>query len=358
MSPTARPSERGPAQGRRKTGESGPASAPVHLLLGPEEGQKAEFIERITKGIVSRLGGERPEVSRFYAGESRMAEVVLRLRNQGLFCRHRLVIVGNVEEVSRAEEARTLAEYCGAPATDATLILASPGFAGEVDKRIAAAVPKENVKIFWEMFDNQKQGWVANFFRQRGRSIEPAAIQYILDMVENNTRDLRVECERLAQFFGPDAPIGLDSVEQYITHTKEENVFTLFDRVCEKELGPAEEVLDKILLSREAEPTQIASMLLVQFRKLASLKRLLAENYELAEAFPKVRLFTKKSQKTYLEGNRNYTERDIEAIILLLAEFEERFRSIKADLHALLLHMLVYYIVHRAGQGAWRHPLD
>jgi len=357
VSPAARQPERRAGQARAKTSEPGPASGSAHLLLGPEEGRKAEFIEKIKEKLAAAFGGEQPEVSRFYAGETRMAEVVLCLRNKSLFSRHRLVIVGNAHDISRAEEVRTLVEYLGSPAADATLLLVTSGFAGEVDKKITGAVPKENQKIFWEMFDNQKQGWVANFFRQRGISIEPTAVEYILDMVENNTRDLRMECERLAQFFGPDAAIGLESVEQYIYHSKEENVFTLFDRVCDRDLGPAEEVLDKILLSREAEPTQIASMLLVQFRRLANLKRLLAENYELAEAFPKVKLYTKKSQKTYLEGNRKYSAQDIEAIILLLAEFEERFRSIKADLHSLLLHLLIYYIVQRAGQGAWRQSL-
>ena len=100
------------------------------------------------------------------------------------------------------------------------------------------------------------------FFRQKKITIAPEAVEYILDMVENNTRDMRVECDRLAQFFGPDTVIGLESVEQYIYHSKEENVFTLFDKICERSLAGAAEVLDKILLSREAEAVQITSGLL------------------------------------------------------------------------------------------------
>jgi DNA polymerase-3 subunit delta len=348
---------RGGAAGSSRKDASGgsPAAArasSVHLLLGPEEGEKASFVEKITQGIAA--AGEPPEVSRFYAGESRMADVVLCLRNQTLFARRRLVVLANLEEVKRAEEVATLVEYLGAPSSDATLLLLSGGFAGEIDKKITAAVPKESQKIFWEMFDNQKQGWVTNFFRQKKITIAPDAVDYILDMVENNTRDMRTECERLALFFGPDADIGLEKVEQYIYHSKEENVFTLFDRICERELGGAEEVLDKILLSREADATQLAGGLLLQFRRLAGLKRMLAENYEAAEAFPKLRIFSKKNQKTYIEASRKYSDADIETIVQLLAEFDERFRSIRTELHALLLHLMVYYIVRKAGQGAWR----
>ena len=347
----------GAAGGTRKASAGGSAASPrassTHLLLGPEEGEKALHLEKIKQGVIAATGGQ-PEVSRFYAGESRMADVVLCLRNQTLFAGHRVVILANLEEVKRAEEVATLVEYLGAPASDATLVLLSGGFAGEIDKKIMTAVPKESQKIFWEMFDNQKQGWVMNFFKQKKIAIAPDAVDYILDMVENNTRDMRTECDRLALFFGPDTAIGLEDVEHYIYHSKEENVFTLFDRICERELGSAADVLDKILLSKEADATQLAGGLLLQFRRLAGFKRMLADNYEPAEAFPKLRIFSKKNQKTYIEASRKFSAEDLHAIVQLLAEFDERFRSIRTDLHALLLHLMVYYIVRRAGQGAWR----
>ena len=329
----------------------------VRLLLGPEEGEKATFIEGVKAALVARYA-EQPEVTRFYAGETPMSDVVRCLRNQTLFAGHRLVIVLDISDVQRAEEVGILCEYAGCPADDATLLLVTSGFAGDVNKKIVTAVPKDNQKIFWEMFDDRKQGWIANFFRQRKIDIAPEAAEYILDMVENNTRDMRTECERLAQFFGAEATIGLEDVEQYIYHSKQENVFTLFDKICERELAPAVEVLDKILLSREAEATQIGSGLLMQFRRLGALQAMLAEDYESSEAFTRLRIFSKKNQKTYLAGSKKFAPSDLSAIVQLIAAFDERFRSVKTDLHELLLHLLVYYIVQKAGQGAWQPSLS
>ena len=329
---------------------------PVRLLLGPEEGEKNALVTTIRNGLAARLGAE-PETSRVYAGETPVSEILLRLRNQSLFSRYRLVIVGDVDAVKRPDDVAQLVEYIGSPAADATLLLLSAGFASEVDKRIVAAVPKDAQKVFWEMFDNQKPGWITGFFRQRKITIAPDAVEYILDMVENNTRDMRTECDRLALFFGPGATIDLASVEQYIYHSKEENVFTLFDRVCQRQLLESEEVLDKILLSKEADATQLATGLLLQFRKLAQLKRMQGENYESSEAFTRLRIFSKRNQKTYVEGARRYTGGDLETVVQLLAAFDERFRSVKTDLHPLLLHLMVYYIVQKAGQGAWRLSL-
>jgi len=336
-----------------------PASAgeaAVHLLLGPEEGEKSAFIDKLKEALASSQG-EPPEVTRFYGGESRASDVVLCLRNKTLFSRHRMVIFSRMEQVKRTEEVQVLLEYLSAPSRDATLVLVAGGFASEVDRKIVGAIPKERQKIFWEMFDNQKQGWVVSYFRQRKITIDPAAVEYILDMVENNTRDMRTECERLSLFFGGGATIGLADVEHYIYHSKEENVFTLFDRLCERELSGSLEVLEKILLSREAEASQITSGLLMQFRRLTSLKRLQAQNYEASEAFTRLRIMSKRNQRTYLEGARKFSAADLDTIRLLLAAFDERMRSVRSDLHQLLLHLLVYYIVQRAGQGAWRQSL-
>ena len=52
---------------------------PALLLLGPEEGEKSAFVEKVRTALASRLG-EPPETHRFYAGETPMADVVLCLR--------------------------------------------------------------------------------------------------------------------------------------------------------------------------------------------------------------------------------------------------------------------------------------
>ena len=84
-----------------------PAEPPARLLLGPEEGEKSAFIQTIRESLKARLG-EPPETTRFYAGESSIADIVLCLRNMSLFSSHRLVIVSNAEVVKGAEEVGTL----------------------------------------------------------------------------------------------------------------------------------------------------------------------------------------------------------------------------------------------------------
>jgi DNA polymerase III subunit delta len=328
------------------------AVPPAQLFLGPEEGEKASALEKLTAAL-SAAHKEPPEVHRFYAFETRSADVVAVLRNKSLFAHHRLVVLASAEALKRKEDVESLVDYIRSPAPDATLVLVSSELKGEIDRRLLAALPGERTRIFWEMFDSQKKGWIVNFFRQRTITVEAAAVEQLLEMVENNTRDLRAECERLALFLGAGATVDVDSVEQYISHSKEESVFSLFDSVCQRSFPQAVEILARILLSRDAEATQLASGLVWQFRKLFAFKRLTAENYGPAEACAKLNIRSKRSQASYQEGNRRFSAAELENVILVLAEFDSRFRSVKADLHPVLLHLLLYYIVVRGGRGAW-----
>jgi DNA polymerase III subunit delta len=325
----------------------------VWLFLGPEEGNKQAQIAKLVAEAAARMGAQ-PEVFRRYAFESRMEEVVLCLENKSLFSAHRIVILAGIEQLKKKEEIAACVSYIRSPAADATLILVSSESPAGVDRRIVEAVPKTNQTVFWELFDNQKKGWIVNFFRQKSVDADPLAVEAILDLVENNTRDLREECERLASFLGPGSVLAVEDVTRLLSHSKDENVFSLFEHVCARDLSSSADVLDRILLSRESDAIQLNSGLLYQFRKLSACMRMRSDNFDPAEAFSRERITSKKSQKTYAEGLKSFNREELNQILLLLADFDVRFRMFRTDLHGFLLRLLLYYIVSRGGQGAWK----
>jgi DNA polymerase III subunit delta len=328
----------------------------VWLFLGPEEGNKQAQISRIVAETAERTGAQ-PEVFRRYAFDSHMEEVLLCLQNKSLFAAHRIVILSALENMKK-EEVASCVSYIKSPAPDATLILVSSEPPTGVDRKIVEAVPKSNQTIFWEMFDNQKKGWIVNFFRQKKVDADPQAVEEILGLVENNTRDLKEECERLASFIGSGTVLSPEDVVRLLSHNKDENVFTLFEHICRRDLATSVDVLDRILLSKESDAIQLNSGLLYQFRKLSACMRLLADNFDPAEAFQKERISSKKSQKTYSDGSRNFKRDEVDQILLLLSDFDVRFRMFKSDLHGFLLRLLLYYIVSRGGRGAWKLSLS
>ena len=319
----------------------------LYLLLGPEEGEKDEYLRKLLAQVARQSGGP-PEVQRYYPFEADLSQALAVLANGSLFASFRVAILHNAEELKTKRDVDLLAGYAEHPNPDTALVLLSAEV-GRMDKRIEKLVAKERKVIFWELFESQKQGWVNAFFRSRGMSIEPQAVEYLLDMVENNTRELQAICERLALFFGKGARVGYAEVERLLYHSKEENGFTLFEQLAARDLLGSLEVLAKILLSRDADAVQLLGVLAGQARKLLLFQRLLLANYGAAEAAERAEVRGKRQQQTFAEAARRYSQEELARLIRLTALFDYRARSLKAALHPALLQLYLYYAVVRGG---------
>ena len=327
------------------------ASGATYLLLGPEEGEKQRHIDAVLEQIAGEQGGEI-DVQRYYPYDTNLVELMAALSTGSLFSPHQVAILGNAEEIKGAKDVGIVAAYCANPASHTTLILTSATVA-DIAKGLEKAVPNARRKVFWELFPNQKTGWVVQFFRRHNRRVSAEAAELILELVENNTRDLEQQCAALAAF-APGDEVTVDEVERFIFHSKEENVFTLFDRMAQRQLLPAIETLGKILQSRQSEPVQLVMALTAQFRKLGELKSLLAHRSQREEAFRKVYITSKKAQRSYGAALEEYQDAEVWAIITLLVAFDHRLRMVNHDQQVILLQLVLYYAIVRGGRGAWR----
>ena len=320
----------------------------VYLLLGPEQGEKEIFVKKIIKNIKNKLKSE-PEVSTYYPFDTQMIDIVSQLQNGSLFSSYKVVIVNNVHEVKQQREIDILVNYCKEPSPDTTLFLISSSIK-DVSKKLEKVVPKDSKKIFWELFESRKAEWIRRFFHQKKMSIEPDAVKLLIDMIEGNTKDFKQECSKLAMFFGENVVLTSDNIEKYVYHSKEENVFTLFEYMAERNFSSCLEVLYKILLSKESEPVRILSGLLWQIRRLHLLKRLLNNNYSMDEAFKKVALRNKKGKDTYSIASKNYSLKEIEGLVMLVADYDNKIRSYKTEMHMQLLQLFLYHAVVCGGR--------
>jgi len=324
----------------------------LYLLLGPEEGEKDAFIERLI-GRISKAIGQDPEIHRFYSFDSEVPEVLSVLRNGALFSPYRVVLLRNVELLTRKRDLDQLSQYALNPAAQSTLVMFSEEI-GRIDKRLEKLVPRDNKVIFWELFENQKMGWILNFFNKRNIRIDTQAASFLLEMVENNTKELKDTCEKLSIFFGEGREIGYADVENILYHSKDENVFTLFDKIAGRDLDASLEVLAKLLLSRESDPVALLAGLLFQVRRLKDLKSLIEKRYSSQEAFARIRITSKRMQKIYSAALQHYTLQELQAIVQLIARFDYRVRSLGGVLHANLLQLFLYYLIVKGGSGSFR----
>ena len=319
---------------------------PVYLFLGPEIGIKTDEIRKI-QDTFKKQSGESPELHKFYPYDTSIGEVTSLMKNGALFSNYKFVTFMNVEELKKDSIAE-LISYLKSPGSDCTLFLLSEKTS--IDKKITNAIPKQSVRIFWELFENQKKSWISNFFRNEKIEISGDAIEMILEMVENNTNDMRNACSKLSIFFGENSRIEEEDIEHFIYHSKEENVFTLFKKIAAADFSSSVEILHKIALSGEGSPVQLISGLQWQFRKLLNLSQLFAKRYSREEALSKAQIRGKRNQQTYIDGLKSYSTRELQNIIVLIAKYDILAREFNKDNHLILMELFIYYCITRKGK--------
>ncbi len=318
----------------------------IWLLLGPEHGQKQEFLADIKQKLTKQFR-EAPEVHKFYAFETPFGEVLSLLQNGDLFASHKLVTIQNADEYKKADN-DLIKGYAKHPASESTLVLLSDETKADTLTRV---VPKDQTKIFWEMFESQKKGWVLNHFRSLGLTLGDEAAEFFLEMVDNSTDQIRLEAQKLLAFFEKGTTISLEDLEHYLVHTKEENVFTLFERITAGEFAKALEVLKKILSSKETEGIGLLGGLTWQFKNLLAFQNKLAERFPADEAFSALKVFSKKAQANFQIGARHYSLADLQAILILTSDFDQRLRQFRTEHHSLLLELYLYYTIVKKGRA-------
>ncbi|MFA5570796.1 MAG: DNA polymerase III subunit delta [Sphaerochaetaceae bacterium] len=327
----------------------------TYLLLGPEAGEKSHYLNGIRKALFQEFG-EEVELYRFYPFEALEGELIEALMSDSLFSSHRLVIVSQVEDL-QAKQVDELEQYLKDPSDNATLVFITQGY--NISKKLASFVPPHNKKIFYEMFENRKAEWLRDLFRSHSAHISHEAIQLLLELVENNTQELRQVAMQLIQFAHQEEQGGNieeESVERFIQHTRSESVFTLFEQIA---LGSYERSLAIINTLMQSEPNSAISLiggLVWQWRRLASLHELLATPMNFEEAVIQVKVGStssaikgKKNQNIYLQATKNYSLEATQRVIARLSEYDIALRQWGLDFHHLLLERLVGIIINRKG---------
>lgn len=326
----------------------------VHLLLGPEAGEKGEHLKGIQSSL-ERDFNSQVEIYRFYPFETLEGELVGALQNNSLFADHRLVILSQGEKLE-SNQIKELAAYLQNPSESATLVVMSDEIS--INARISSLIPKGETKIFWEMFENRKADWLRGRFNRRGAAIKGDAIDLLLELVENNTQELGGVAEQLITYARSEQieVITSQSVEQFIQHTRQVSVFALFDPIAVANYPKAVETLHYLFNDSQNHPISLLATLIWQFRRLVSLKELLAEGLLFEDALKEVSVMGKKvairrrqDVTNYGEAVKNYTLEQTHSIIARLGEGDLLLREMPNDFHILLFERLLATIILKKG---------
>jgi DNA polymerase-3 subunit delta len=326
------------------------------LFLGPEIGEKQDAIDEIRKTLASEAGpeGSPAEETVFYPGDTPVADMVSALRNGSLFADRRLFFIRNAEAIKKKDEIELLASYLASPSEDTVLVLVSEETRLEAIEKAAPSLGKGK-RIFYELTENRKAGWVGDFFRSSGCRISDEGIQTILELVENNTSALRQECSRLILFLGKAREITGEDAEKWLSHTREESAFTLFSRIAEGDFSRGLESL-RTLLAAKISPVAIFAGLGWCFKTLKAYLALTEAGVRDDWEFRKIKVSTPRAKKDYAGASGRYTQASAETCIALTSEYDYRIRAAESFPEDILMEQYLCRIYRLAspwgGKGA------
>lgn len=336
--------------------------AGVYLLLGPEKGLKEEHIKKIKTELGSC------DVSKFYGFEDYETEFYAQLNNNDLFADHKLVILEEAQEIKTKDKLKALCAYIKKPSNCATLIITSDKLA--IAPEIMGFVPESNTIRFYEMFESKKSEWLRTFFRKYSLSIDSNACNAIIEKVENNIHDFENVCSQLAIYLGtiPEKKfVTVDDVEDYLAHTREETEYTLFSYVARGKLESALECLHTLLRTKDSSSVtaMCASRLATFFRRALSVQMNSKKGLGMGttsredgraystEYFKGEGSITRlKDKEVYRDACRLYSIRDMERILVTLAEYDIKIKESGSALQQIVMEKCLIDVIRHKG----KHP--
>lgn len=334
-------------------------AAPIFLYTGPEFGERNEAVEKVKASLKKKFATVDEYL--FYLIETSLAQAMTTLMDGSLFSDATCVVIRGAELIKKKEEFQIIEKWLESnPSESNTLILVSDEVS--VDAKLDKLVPASNKKKFWEMFEDKKLPWIFDFFRKNGYSIEEDAAELILEMVENNTEALKNECSRFFVLFQKDHKITSEDVDAILSHNREEDAFTLFNRLTDNSDSPQGRlesglaILQKLRLSKENSSVKILAGLGSCFRKLQTWHKMISENSYPDELTYKVNGFGSKiQQKQYRNAAKIWTSGQAAAILALISSADMEIRAGGALMEDIILQKTLYEIVIKKGgsSAAW-----
>ena len=344
-------------------------AAPVYLFSGPELGERNAAVDAVKAALKKKYGSSDEYL--YYAADTRLEDVVGQLRTESLFTPATCIVLRGAEVIKKKEDVELLASWISSvtpsaknknPSDSSVLVLVSDEIS--VDAKLEKLIPKENKKVFWELFEDRKEAWLHSFFRKNGYALAPDAAEMILDMVENNTEELRAECSRFFLCFPKEHVVTSANVEQMLTHNREESAFTLFDAMADvtlssqKRLENALSILQKIMLTKAENAVMLIAGLVSCFRRLSVWHSLHAGGAYVDEFSLKTHGFASKKARTqYSNAARAWTGGQCAAVIALLSKTDMEIRSMGAAFVETQLSLLLYEIIVKRGASVCGYEL-
>ena len=337
-----------------------------HILLGPEEGLKADWLNEEKKRVLA----EHPdaEMHLIFVGDDKGEDLDSILSQPSLFSSFRFVIIKQYENRTGKDTFdKALISFLASGITDAEFVILSTE---KSKSRINAKIANDknvDIQFFWEMFDSQKRDWIVKEFAKEGFHIGKEAVDEILFSIDNNTQEMKNLVSSLTLYFHAaeknKREILPEDIERYSLQTRGEDGNTLFQAIAENDIEHAEAIASSLISTDSQAAVRAFSVLVMKFRQLESFEILRGrgisekESFDNADALSPYPVFysTKgirgRDQAVFRKASQNYPLQDTKRVIKYLGAMDAQIKNSSTEWLRLVFSSLIADIIIRKGRS-------
>ncbi len=244
----------------------------IYFIYGKYALLLKEALNRLTAKI-STADQETLQVTSFSLLENDMDEIMVSLETLSFFSGQRLIIIGDILEIKKADQKRLL-DYIGNPNPQTVLVVTT-----SLDGKDAPKKLKQNqifkacsISSVAQVHEYKLKGgtssWAKKRFASRDKTIDDDVLDFLLARVGDNLNRLENEIAKISDAAGKDIKeIDKTMVEHVAAAAFEAEVFDLIGTVIDRNAEMALAQLSTILM-RDSAFGRIFSLLERQFRLL------------------------------------------------------------------------------------------
>lgn len=306
--------------------------APVYLIIGTEDYIINETKQLLTDHILETENAEF-NYANFDLEETPIETVIEEAESMPFFGEKRLVIASNpffltAEKVKTKIEHHTekLTKYLEEPAPFSVLCFIARVPKLDERKKLTKQLKKQAIIIEAQPpSEKEMKNWLLAESEKEKMTIEPAALNRLVELTNMKLTVAMNELQKLMLYGKEKQVVTLESVEQLVVRSLEQNIFLMLDKIIALDIAGALRIYYDLLKQKE-EPIKIMALIASQFRLLNQLKILERKGYSQQQTATKLRVHPFRVKLASKQA-RNFTQDELNFILKELATIDYELKT-------------------------------